>query len=75
MSKQDSKIQEVRKKTARKESQSQAINSSMMGKNFENIEIKLKQKDRSEDYHHAKKGVNNCCPKLPQKHISCQRCA
>jgi hypothetical protein len=73
LSKNESKIQEMRKKTIRKENQSQAVNSSMMGKNFENIEIKLKQKEKCEDPH--RKGTVNGYPKLPHNHISCQRCA
>ena len=74
LSKNELKIHQMRKKTIRKENQSQAVNSSMMGKNFENIEIKLKQKDKCEDQHNGKKTVNGS-PKLPHNHISCQRCA
>ena len=46
-----------------------------MGKNFENIEIKLKQRDKLEDNHIGKKGTVNGSPKLTHNRISCQRCA
>ena len=48
----------------------------MIGKNFENIEIKVKAKDKNESHVNLNgKKVANSSPKVPVNHVSCQRCA